>query len=159
MPLLVTCWCLSRSMRHCSLGRWTCQLVSEISRLVWRCRLFGWSTYIPSCVHWHGGRCQQRLVHLLQLNHSKIYSNWKSKTFFEFHKPTPEANWWNHKPKLKSVVRKHFEIGLQYKLLTCAMGKPLVWSYLTNPSARAGYDTRSIFKRSLTGLNSEFSFS
>ena len=29
----------------------------------------------------------------------------------------------------------------------------------TNPSARAGYDTRSIFKRSLTGLNSEFSFS
>ena len=29
----------------------------------------------------------------------------------------------------------------------------------TNPSARAGYDTRSIFKRSLTGLNSEFSSS
>ena len=26
----------------------------------------------------------------------------------------------------------------------------------TNPSARAGYDTRSIFKRSLTGLNSVF---
>ena len=32
-------------------------------------------------------------------------------------------------------------------------------SYLPNPSARAGYDTRSIFKRSLTGLNSELSFS
>ena len=32
-------------------------------------------------------------------------------------------------------------------------------SYLPNPSARAGYDTRSIFKRSLTSLNSEFSFS
>ena len=29
----------------------------------------------------------------------------------------------------------------------------------TNPSARAGYDIRSIFKRSLTGFNSEFSFS
>ena len=29
----------------------------------------------------------------------------------------------------------------------------------TNPSARAGYDTRSIFKQSFTGLNSEFSFS
>ena len=29
----------------------------------------------------------------------------------------------------------------------------------TKPSARAGYDTRSIFRRSLTGLNSEFSFS
>ena len=33
------------------------------------------------------------------------------------------------------------------------------WSYLPNPSARAGYDTRSILKRSFTGLNSEFSFS
>ena len=29
----------------------------------------------------------------------------------------------------------------------------------TNPSARAGCDTRSIFKRSLTGFSSEFSFS
>ena len=34
-----------------------------------------------------------------------------------------------------------------------------IWSYLPNPSARAGYDTRSVFKQSLTGLNSEFSFS
>ena len=32
-------------------------------------------------------------------------------------------------------------------------------SYLPNPSARIGYDTRSIFKRSLTVFNSEFSFS
>ena len=31
--------------------------------------------------------------------------------------------------------------------------------YLPNPFARAGYDSKSIFKRSLTGLNSEFSFS
>ena len=29
----------------------------------------------------------------------------------------------------------------------------------TNPSAQVGYDTRSIFKQSLTGLNSELSFS
>ena len=35
----------------------------------------------------------------------------------------------------------------------------VVRSYLPNPSARGGYDTRSIFKWSLTGLNSEFSFS
>ena len=28
----------------------------------------------------------------------------------------------------------------------------------TNPSAQAGYDTRSIFKRSLIGINSEFCF-
>ena len=37
-----------------------------------------------------------------------------------------------------------------YKLILCIL--------FINPSARAGYDTRSIFKRSLTGLNSEFSF-
>ena len=29
----------------------------------------------------------------------------------------------------------------------------------TDPSARAGYDTWSIFKQNLTGLNSEYSFS
>ena len=34
-----------------------------------------------------------------------------------------------------------------------------MYTYLPNPSAQAGYDTRSIFKRCLTGLNSEFSFS
>ena len=38
-------------------------------------------------------------------------------------------------------------------------GKMLEKVLFTIPSARAGYDTRSIFKRSLTGLNSEFSFS
>ena len=32
-------------------------------------------------------------------------------------------------------------------------------SIFTDPSVRAGYDRRSIFKQSLTGLNSEFSFS
>ena len=32
-------------------------------------------------------------------------------------------------------------------------------SYLANPSARAGYDTRSVLKWSLKGFNSEFSFS
>ena len=34
-----------------------------------------------------------------------------------------------------------------------------MFTIFTYPSARAGYDTRSMFKRSLTGLNSEFSFS
>ena len=34
-----------------------------------------------------------------------------------------------------------------------------VFIIFTNPSAQAGYDTRSFFMRSLTGLNSEFSFS
>ena len=62
IPLLVMCRCLSRLMRHCSLGRWTYQLVSEHNRLVWRCHLFDWSTYIPSCVRWHGVRWLQRPI-------------------------------------------------------------------------------------------------
>ena len=45
------------------------------------------------------------------------------------------------------IDRNVVEITIKMKIL------------FTNPSARAGYDTRSIFKRSLTGLNSEFSFS
>ena len=36
---------------------------------------------------------------------------------------------------------------------------PYLFIIFNNPSARAGYDTRSIFKRSLIGLNSEFFFS
>ena len=35
----------------------------------------------------------------------------------------------------------------------------LFLTIFTNPSTRAGYDTRSIFKRSLTGFYLEFSFS
>ena len=39
----------------------------------------------------------------------------------------------------------------------CADGTTRWWSYL--PTPRVGYDSRSIFMWSLTGLNSEFSFS
>ena len=34
-----------------------------------------------------------------------------------------------------------------------------LYSIFTYPSTRAGYDTRSVFKQILTGLNSEYSFS
>ena len=34
-----------------------------------------------------------------------------------------------------------------------------IYIYISNSSLQAGYDTRSVFNRSLTGLNSEFSFS
>ena len=49
-------------MRRCFLGRWICLLVSERFRLVWRCRLCDYSTYIPLCLHWHGGQCLWQLV-------------------------------------------------------------------------------------------------
>ena len=50
---------------------------------------------------------------------------------------------------------KHLEKEVLSWIKRLAAGR----SYLPNPSIRAGYDTRSISKRSLTGLNSEFSFS
>ena len=45
------------------------------------------------------------------------------------------------------------------KVLKPQRGGYVYCPYLPTPSARAGYDTGSIFKRSLTVLNSEFSFS
>ena len=49
--------------------------------------------------------------------------------------------------------------GSQFSLRNIGSRSKQIYIYLPNPSARAVYDTRSIFKRSLTGLNSEFSFS
>ena len=62
MPSLAACWCAFQLMRRCFLGRWICLLDSEGFHLVWRCRLFDYSTYIPFCVHWLGGQCLRRLV-------------------------------------------------------------------------------------------------
>ena len=56
-----------------------------------------------------------------------------------------DRNVW--KEKKKTLTKQHKQLIYEHIVL------------FTNPSARAGYDTRSIFKRSLTGLNSEFSFS
>ena len=44
MPSLAVCRCVFRLMRRCFLGRWICLLVSERFCLVWKCRLFGYST-------------------------------------------------------------------------------------------------------------------
>ena len=46
------------------------------------------------------------------------------------------------------VIPKTFKMTLDKSLLNSQQYKVL----FTNPSARAGYDTRSIFKRSLTGF-------
>ena len=76
--------------------------------------------------------------HLLKIN-KEINKKTKNKSLFyySFSTPSPPQNksfcFW------KSSLKQNIPI-------------------FTNPSARAGYDTMSIFKRSLTGLNSEFSF-
>ena len=71
------------------------------------------------------------------------------------------------KPSIKrcTCVNKRKNSGSRWALENNITGCPdglsqlETGSYLPNPSARAGYDTRSIFKRSLAGFNSEFSFS
>ena len=62
MPSLAVCRFLFWLIRHCFLGKWICLPVSERFRLVWKCRLFDYCTYIHFCMHWHGGQCLQRLL-------------------------------------------------------------------------------------------------
>ena len=57
----------------------------------------------------------------------------------------------------ETVNMVNLEMGLYVDFLTIARVATII--IYNNPSARAGYDTRLIFKPSLTGLNSEFSFS
>ena len=68
----------------------------------------------------------------------------------------------NNKKKKRTCNLIYFALRVVYKVKIFKKSEKLN-KYLkvlfTNPSTRAGYDTRSIFKRSLTGLNSEFSFS
>ena len=53
-----------------------------------------------------------------------------------------------------------YSIQIDYIFAVFILDKKLSHLILfTNPSARVAYDTRSIFKRSLTVLNLEFSFS
>ena len=46
-----------------------------------------------------------------------------------------------------------------YKNIINKVSLQIIYLHVPNPSARAGDDTRSIFKWILTGFNSEFSFS
>ena len=69
--------------------------------------------------------------------------------------------WYMHNPAAVQENDTHkllwdFDIQTDHLI---SVRRPDLIIIFTNPSARAGYDTRSIFKRSLTGLNSEFSFS
>ena len=83
-------------------------------------------------------------------------------------------NWYTNYPSMYSSILMHYMPTIHYRQRKEKIFKlghtqtriyPKKWdakSYqilFTNLSARAGYDTRSIFKRSLTGLNSKFSFS
>ena len=59
---------------------------------------------------------------------------------------------------IKKVGGVHIDEGgkAHFAEVAHTLGATIIF---TNLSTQDGYDTRSIFKRSLTGLNSEFSFS
>ena len=80
------------------------------------------------------------------------YIHWK--TFYLIYEiTTSEEKTFAHLRSQIENSKKNYIKGEEEKIIV------EVLVLFTNPSARAGYDTRSIFKRSLTGLNSEFSFS
>ena len=64
---------------------------------------------------------------------------------------------WINLPTESCLILYFFCANLLH-LLMCDWSFRL-YPYLPIPSDQAGYDTRSIFKRSLSGFNSEFSFS
>ena len=67
---------------------------------------------------------------------------------------------YNRRVELTARGKSLTEVKIQREISLGDVLSPLLFVILfTNPFARAGYDTTSIFKRSLTGLNSEFSFS
>ena len=79
----------------------------------------------------------------------------------KFHKYIEETMK-NRREELTAKIKNLAEVKIQRVILHGNAIFALLFVMVilfTNPSARAGYDTRSIFKRSLTGLNSEFSFS
>ena len=59
-----------------------------------------------------------------------------------------------HSPYITRPLRQK-----SYKIFLSRIFYYIYIYIFTNPSTQAGYDTRSIFKQSLTGLNSDFSFS
>ena len=75
----------------------------------------------------------------------------KSWRYFHTRWNLSETSWQVHLPRKQCHINRDTRLA---KAWTAA--ERVIF---TNPSARAGYDTRSIFKRSLTGLKSEFSFS
>ena len=56
-------------------------------------------------------------------------------------------------------LKPYFDVQIILIWLKDLRDNCILFLIFTNPSAQAGYDIGSIFKRSLTGLNSEFSFS
>ena len=121
------------------------------------------STLVPFSPLVHSWR-QRRLSHKYQIQNYTVTLNTiphtSRNTRCHINIPLRHFVSNTNKPKLhESCSTKSKPYSMLQKKKTYLQKTFLVLLLFTNPSARAGYDTRSIFKRSLTGLNSEFSFS
>ena len=102
-----------------------------------------------------------RTFYLLVLLHSRLELNNSPTASLQRGNPSNECPEYDTKQSDGEVPVILELLGVRSTSLLPSLSGPL-WAgviLFTNPSAPAGYDTRSIFKRSLTGLNSEFSFS
>ena len=118
-------------------------------------------------------RCQSENQRRLRALQSSMTHGWTTQPKWERSVAMVRRTWVNiavcpclqlisHTQQTSPLLRIKCERYIFIKKCVCLfieVRKSMLWSYLPNPSARAGYETRSIFKRSLTGLNSEFSFS
>ena len=101
---------------------------------------------MPFTTSWY--LCLQSVYYIFSFSSGKLHSKWQAS---EMTRPV-------------HILQLQYLIYWRWHQYMLCISVECYWQVIdfiifTNPSARAGYDTRSIFKRSLTGLNSEFSFS
>ena len=116
--------------------------------------------------HWLGwnrkiGVIYSELKSVINHAYCKVIPNFMATYFNHSFKVTPPHQKKKRRKKKKYKSSKEMKVifrSVEIKYIEKKFRQNYVILF-TNPSARAGYDTRSIFKRSLTDLNSEFSFS
>ena len=103
--------------------------------------------------------CLLRSPTLLLSNTTSIYDwpKWVCRVFFGIFQDNCQI-WVTWAFSIICVCMTAFKVSIP-PLNHCFRQSRVRITIFTNPFTRAGYDTRSIFKRSLTGLNLEFSFS
>ena len=105
------------------------------------------------------------ITHYFLLNNMQIkYRNkmiyWMNEWYIDFIRIKDFVEIWKQSSTLRDPAFTKLSVtNIFLYQHSCINDVPMTLILFTNPSARAGCDTRSIFKRSLTGLNSEFSFS
>ena len=112
----------------------------------------------------HAGHCWRSRdelindVHLWTPTYSRAKAGKPARTYIHTYMHTYSSYVRIRDVALKTC-RRRWTIGRSGERGSGISGISMMMILFTNPSAQAGYDTKSVFKRSLTGLNSEFFFS